>query len=1722
MATNFDSDSNYENPFNDILRNAGVLSPIGVGAAVGLKRLQSNNSISPSRFGMSTPLGRLGSKVGDSLKQADTINQGRQLQKARDFASSLLESSGIESLLGEIQEQNAVIQALNSALDDPASGLDSATISGFKDRLSNAAERVADGADVQKILGSMIQEVYNNNEPGLSVLQSRLREFKGLGDQLTTPGFNIKAGQPFIKLNSQRDLTGSAAGRFSRLNSMVGGGNYFVEAVQSTEHTGAVGQYARVMSRGRGKGGDKLVTMLPLDLNSAGKSGLPYNIVRTGAAGTAYRADRYLIDARKAINTISGRANASLSLSDLRKAGAVVGIEDYYLNSFQQQVDSAGGLFKLNRNTFNASIREILAGEHRYASSGGVLGSHLRSQGKFQSNVARLVGLEGLPARQRLSLLEAASRGSEFDLGVGADRLAEQNIAGRVSSLIGLKEGSGFGAMRTGFEGLRGMSLNRKLEPIVGRAEQTVNRISQASIFTPLNGPRGRGLSGQLGAGGQNILWDKSLTGTTNKAVLMDVGVGATGKARGFTTGKIYNALNGTGQAFHMGSDLVRSAGTIPIMDPRAHGQQSSQLLERIMSMKAGEMLSLTPDEIASHKGFVGVGSSGAKYLPKDPRMKGMRIGWQSMTEAAGKSTIHLVYEMDRRLETMKLFGRLQKGTVVEANQGHLRGLLSNYGMSSKELSSYGFDQKQTLIGSGEMLKKAPASFMRQMTTGFGMVSGVEDWQGAVRKQADMMLQGQISDFGLGNVGGKVNPLGVTTAAVLRSLKANNVDPTKAGRVLSAIYNRGMNNDDSWLKGQQKGLRLDSVAFESAVKSVYKGGANALLDSASKGIAIGADTFALGEGVGDWRQGRGSIEPRLVENLQARFNDMGMSLNQSSDVIASLYKRKIGFGEHLRVASSMKTMAESIKGVRSITSELPGSGKPTRLGVGQVVDALNSGTHKNLGEYLRTFDDGVIVDLKNHSDVRVQAAMRSAAENVFGGQGEIFLPGGKAMDAMSGTFIKTVGDINSVAIGSEYERLAQRLGEDLQASTGANKISSESFEKAFQNFSKQGVSLAANSFQQVTSGRIRGSSYNVAAVYDLNHGVGLTSRQQKLVSETVAKTKGTALFVDDHGFLSMLNDSIGSGNQYNTAGNKTINAVKDGASKLDMFFTGMEGSIGERKGLASIASRHPILSRGNVAVSQIFRHVGAVGAARGTDETFAAISNTSWGKKAIAKFNGKVGSFRDIARSGDHKSRKNFFSQFANNLKEFAGHEGGGRVFMPKAQFDVHYGSAGKVKVDFGLASQAGGDFDGDQWSLFMLDKRAGSTVMSTLDGVSDDYLKADTLYKIKSEIFAEEAKGALSNLAKEQGELGVSAMAYQDALKEKASKEATGMIDVSLNELRRAAINMPGATQEAISSSLALLKVLEEHTTIKGKKLPVYHPYAEKMTNAVDTMMKSGDSSPFRRVMGELFKGSPLLGDGVSVGAVDSPDVPYIHKGVTGSSLRLDDQVDFIAKSANSARSQFSRYASGGSGNQLAAAIRHGGATMMSAFRDIFQADSSLQAGMVNAGSAPAEKAYTAFGSIGDQIMRATSSVNRKAGAAIVAGFGASAVAAFALGGSGYDPEPLIPSTEQVSPHIKNAMATSQVMNFPTGGGGPSTDEFARQGDRYAMMERPINTGSTYMEKPNTYQIRIEAQSPHSFANAANYMSQMPGMSRGASVSINDTRRPITGNYLDRLVGEY
>lgn len=1671
MLTNegFSKENNYQNPYAGTIGIAALMAPVGAGGVYAYQSLQANLPISSESFGIKSPVGKLGHQAGDALRRTSAISKAKRKKAADDFAKKMVESKNVQGLLKQVQDQYAVIQSMLSSLDDPEAGISSTAALGFKQRLENAAQDLSKESDIKDTLVALFSEMYDNNNQALDVFRGRLREYKKVGSQLRTPTFQTTPSNPFVKIES--NLTAKAKSRLGDIRNVLKRYSNFNEndigVYQVTEDDGVVSQYLRVYAGSSKDGTRRLLTTVPLHLNIHNEqTERGYNVIRSGARATKYTSDRRLIDASRALSAL--QQYGSISEENLRKAGAILDIEDFYIDRFNQKFK--GGSRIRSADKYNQEVTEVLTHEPRYASMPNELGSHLKRVTRLQSNTARFLGLEALPKEDRLKLLKAASASDEYDLGSGPDRLSEQNINGRMSMAVLMREGSAFNAMRTGFGSA--FKLDRFTEPIVGRLEQVWNRSSEASVYLTSNKPLGRGgvfSSGATNSKASNILWDNELTGGANRGFLLDVG-----------KGKLWRGLEGKGLAYSTAPDIAIRGITIPVADPTAHSSLSSELLNKVMAAEGAEV-QLTREEIKKYKKFLAIGTGPEnRFLPLDPRTQSISLRYQETTKSAGNQAIHLLATVTRVMDSQKIFSREFKGSVDQISGKKARNLLAGYGLSESELAeNFGMNIDQAFLGSGEMYKKSLNSWFRQLGTSYAMVTGDNDFEASLNDEVLKLKQNKA--LGLGLLDSKNdNDLALATVATMRKLKERGVSAKTAGHVMALVYNRGLNNQDSWLKGNYDEMMLSGEAFNKLATSLWGNSINDFLTAASSGLVVTGGTYTQGQGVGDWGRARASIEPRFIEMLQQKLRTTGMSESKISSIITNIVSRKTGINNQIELVDELTEMMSSMKGLGTKKASA------TRHTVNSLIEAINSGGFNSLNEFLEKQEGGVLLSFSDNVNEERSNMLRNAAKKVIGSD-EIYLSGKTAIDAMRGTFIKTTGNDLSIDIGNDYERILKAFGENLKEIGGRFNPTQEEIESGLIGFNENMTGLTAKSFQQLISGQIKGSAFLDSYAYDLDENTNLSTAQSVLVKNVMTKTKSQAVFVDTAGFLSQLEDFSGS------------NSKNHVAQTLERFFTGLEGD--NIIGIGTITSRNPILSVGGVAATETFRDVKEVGLGA-ADPIFQEISNTEWGKKALSRFGDEsVTNWSDVARSKNKKAKALLFRDFSKNLGSFAG-TGGGKMYYPVKKSIVTFANGKSLGLDIGLAEPAGADMDGDKIGHYLLDRLSSQRLIrhnqakDTAKLILQEHMK----FNITKATYVDQAKVGLNNFARKMGR-SLEDIAYQDALKEKASKEATGIVDDALNDIRRSVLNYGG---DRGNSALALLDVLEEHTTIKGKKVPIYYPFAEQLASSVTQLIKTGNADAFNETINFIFQGSDLLNGAFEVSGISGDE--GLAGNVTGIKINLQQDLELIRVATLQARESFSRGSLGATAKRIASMISYAGNDIAQRFNDLFWSDSSFQAGIVNSGRETGEQIFSNLNTIANQVGSFLDTSNRKAMGGLVLGV-AGAMAAGAMISPGYSPEPIMMESEY-SPEY-----TSDPMIDPS--------NISSANSSYDMMQRPLQPATTYMQKNNTYQMYSEANNSSSFSGILGYLGSAHQNSY-STIAVNDMRLPITSSYIDRLSGEY
>jgi hypothetical protein len=400
------------------------------------------------------------------------------------------------------------------------------------------------------------------------------------------------------------------------------------------------------------------------------------------------------------------------------------------------------------------------------------------------------------------------------------------------------------------------------------------------------------------------------------------------------------------------------------------------------------------------------------------------------------------------------------------------------------------------------------------------------------------------------------------------------------------------------------------------------------------------------------------------------------------------------------------------------------------------------------------------------------------------------------------------------------------------------------------------------------------------------------------------------------------------------------------------------------------------------------------------------------------------------------------------------------------------------------------------------------------------DFFELEAEYKIKSAIMANESKSALGLLSAEQN---ISDMIpeVQDVLKEKGAKESVGGVDVKLNSLRRALINASDSEGlRQANNALALLSTLEEFTVIKGKKVPLYYPFAKELGEAIDAGMQMGNWDTLHMLMQEkFFKGSDLMTKGIEIGEVGGSVVQVRSDLLKGQILKMDELLDTIKKSAATARLR--GLTGSTSEGSVRAILAGGGPKAELLMRDIINSQDVMETAIRQGWTGQDLEAIVGQAEhIKQTLFRGMQAVDNRMMGPVGAGIvGALAVGSL-MGWNGYDPTPIVMPGETVKPQIQSAMALGNLLAPPDRDVASNAMDPGMNG--FAGSDMPINSGGMYMEQPNTYQIRGELRSTSGLDRLVSTLNPLLGRGGSASIRITDTRRPISQTQVDYALGEY
>ena len=481
----------------------------------------------------------------------------------------------------------------------------------------------------------------------------------------------------------------------------------------------------------------------------------------------------------------------------------------------------------------------------------------------------------------------------------------------------------------------------------------------------------------------------------------------------------------------------------------------------------------------------------------------------------------------------------------------------------------------------------------------------------------------------------------------------------------------------------------------------------------------------------------------------------------------------------------------------------------------------------------------------------------------------------------------------------------------------------------------------------------------------------------------------------------------------------------------------------------------------------------------------------------------------------------------AENISSFQQGTGGGRIFFPDMEVDVHYGQDKVKRLNLSLASAAIGDMDGDLFQLIMPSQKGAKTIAERLTGKNARQAMVDEMmYRSSLSMVYDEANQGIKNLSKSLGEPESADKFLHGKLMQEVMGKEVGLIDISLDNIRLGMVNMEFGKDELrhVHSGLALLTTLEEVGTIKAKKLPQAIELGKLITHAANKMYE-GDSSYMRNVVKNvIFKGTDLesgfklrgldlsgIADKETRGMIESS-----FKKFNGSVFDLDKIFELFERGATVSREKL--------GSAYTKTVR-GTASVLTTERQSRQKMTGYMAATTSAhqarmaGSTDQSIYKQSAGMLSDvysKVSKASSLFNSKLLAPAIAGIGGTLAMMGAMASSGHSPEPLLMPGEVTDRALGQKIAQGQL--FDSRGSSTEASNYHRQESRMNMNDRVINVGETRVSKGGSYMMNGELPNRESIGLVQNFMNAMGG---SGNFMINDSRGPVTMNFMNKIMGD-
>jgi len=1664
-----------------LLKNVAGLAPLAAGAYYGFTSLKSNETIANPLHRM-TPNRQLGQAIGGAARshqRARNEAAARAVEGMRTVLSEgLAKNPELAQMISQLKQHNALIHTMSVTLESPSASLGAEAVNSLKSSLSELMSN-SNPKTLKELATSVISTMLETNSDELMMEWNKNLDYsRSVASQLQVPNFgDIKSGQAFSAVDVGA-LQGTLRKRFDSLQSSL------PEGMSATLHS----------AKSPGGGRDMYVAQL-MSSGGAYQASVP---IQLGGGRGEQRG--FLFRSGESFNTLYASPARAGNMTDIHRHSMDVGagnmtyeslkgqraireMPDHVIDILRKNLESGAGM-----KGFKDEMREAMMVVDRAAFTDTALGGHVLEQARLQSNVLYGHSFGRLATDASLDLISNLAMMSDdvLDAGAAGGKRLHSGFNADRRSIIGFSAGSGFQALQNAYGT---DAINRNTLPITARESQVLGRATMGLDDFRTLGAGHVGIGSTAGRVAENMAWGSTVTGGSNKYMIVDFKY-ASAHHKG---GALWREVQGQGLAFSAHGQTQLKSRVLSVLDPRAHGYAASQTMNEVM--QAGGTRTYTAAQI--HEGrYFGQAGNVPKSIGRDPHMIDTTIRYTGRGTSAGKQMLYYSEQMRRRIGFAKQFGLTFKGNV-EARGKHAidlmyvqdpRLLQAEQDLAGANIRGIRYDAVHT---SSDMFKKGTGIFTHQLYSS-ARQHGVSNK--ALKTAVDRISGG--GRFAAGHHG-------LVAEAMFGQLRSRGVSGGAIGMALAGVYYGagGVNKTTGLRSGQLSTNQLEAMINTSTMSAGDKKNA---ISAMRRGLVGFVDTFQFGESIGDWGTARVGTESRFAKTSFERLRGMGMSAEGASNVVSNMYMNKVGFGRHFAMAKEMMDMGRGMTGQRNIIDAFTERGAQ-RLSWKQMPDALQGGT---LSEYLKQQEKGVVLDFSD-----APPHMRRAVQQTFG-HDTLPLSGKAAFDAAPGTMIKQAGG-GTLDISGQYGRLVDGLFSRLSGNKTPG--SGDELRKSLKAWQREGIDLMSRTITGLSSGKLAGSSSPRVSAINLNTALGYTDPAREAMSKLFTGTRATPVMGDTTMFLSEL---------YNQGG-----GFAHKAHQARKFFTGMERTgpraeaLTRASGLIRMSGRHPVMSSGNVFVTQMFRHVKEVGRLGGKDEFFGQFMAAAGDQ--LDNDLRTLKSFEEVAQLGKAKQRR-FFNVLVRNLEKFTGGQGGGTLTVLRANAQTAAGL-----MDIGLAPQAFMDADGDTAISVTLSKGDSQRVRKLLQNMTPQQMGQELRYRTAMDQFGGMIKGGMTKYGTDI--LGISAKdpaSYAMAIqRENIKKEvniamSTGAMDTRLRGAHEAFMEFGGGElpenlmRQRMNRSF--LGALEEHVLLKAKHIERHADVAGQVGAGVENLVKN-PTEITRENFRALLKEKVVRGQSgaIDIGRITTTGQDAASKNMksfldrataTGNlSWNVDSFVDDLFDAAVKYKD------AGGTldfthGQHTRSALDNPQAYFVHSLAGNSMEYAALREA---AGSAQPARISNAF----ETMKSALSKIDRRMTLPLAVGAGLSMLALGAMGSPGYAATPISVPGEATDPAVADAIARG---NLFQGNDPQVTPESMQQEQGYAMMNSPINRGTTYMQRPGAYSIRGNVQHYAGLAEASNMIGQFTGGNAAGSIRINDSRRPITQNYVDRLLGEY